>query len=95
MADDLHREWVEHAEDEADKREEARQQEIREVITKKILEMQEKMRVLGKEIEILRGEDERLNSEGKVIRAALMRWKLKRKVAQLEELERITPSVKF
>ena len=82
------------AEEEVARREKARQQKIHAAITKRILALQQKIQHLGYDIRLLREKETRLRSKGKMVRAGIAAWRLKQKQQQLEQLKKITPSIK-
>ena len=83
---------IQDAEEAADKRAEIKQEILKENILERILEGWKTIEKLEAEIAALAIEEERLNVEGKTLRARFTCWKARRKQSKLDALKRITPS---
>ena|SRR3989338_1431280 len=85
-------EYIEEAEEAANKRAEIQREIIKKQITKRILEGWKKIKELEEDISVLASEEDRLKADGKMWRARFVCWKARRMQAKLDMLKHITPS---
>lgn len=95
MAGDVQREMSRLSEQEARKARERREERIKEEIRKKIRYYQEEIIKLEREIKNLYEKEKDFLKQGKKLRARISKWKRGKKLRELEELRKITPSVRF
>ena len=79
----------------ARKQREEREKQIQKKVIELIKKYNAKIKSLENEVKVLWGKEQRLTSEGKNLRARLVRWQRERKQRELEDLKKITPSIKF
>lgn len=94
MAEDAPGELRRMAEAEAAKRRERQEKKIQTELVKTIKNYNLKINRLAAEIKTLWEKEQKLFSEGKTLRAKLVRWRREGKQRKLSELKKITPLIK-
>lgn len=94
MVGDVRREMRRLREKEASKSREEKEKKIKEEIIRKIKFYQREIKRLEKEVIKIYEKEKLLLSQGKNVRAKIIRWRRENKQRQLEELKEITPLAK-